>query len=131
MSGYLIDRIEKARNVTVHYRTELDSVEGSDEIERVTCRNLDTGDHSVHRVSDVYVMIGATPNCGFVHGLCKVDDHGFIETDDFFRTNHPLLFAVGDVRSQSVKRVANAAGEGATCIKWLWKELTLPAQVLA
>lgn len=126
MSVYLLDRIERSPNITVHYGCETDSIGGRDEVETVTFRNRESGAKTILPVSDVYVMIGATPNCGFIHGLCDVDAHGFIKTDDYFQTSHPRLYAVGDVRAGSVKRVANAAGEGATSIKWLWQALNAP-----
>jgi thioredoxin reductase (NADPH) len=69
------------------------------------------------------VMIGATPNSAFLAGLCEVDDRGFIVTDRDKATTIPGLYAVGDVRSGSVKRVANAVGEGATCVPHLWGHL--------
>ncbi|WP_260481556.1 NAD(P)/FAD-dependent oxidoreductase [Sphingomonas sp. J315] len=126
MSVYLLDRIERTPNITVHYGCETEIIGGADQVETVTFRNRKTDHRTILPVSDIYVMIGATPNCGFIHGLCQVDDHGFIVTDDFFQTSMPRLYAVGDVRAGSVKRVANAAGEGATSIKWLWQALHTP-----
>lgn len=123
MSDYLLRRILENENITVHLSAEIVSIDGNGWVESVTWRDPKSGVMERRDISDVYVMIGASPNCGFIHPHCEVDDHGFIVTDDRFRTSAPGLFAVGDVRSGSVKRCANAAGEGATAIKWLWKEL--------
>jgi thioredoxin reductase (NADPH) len=73
--------------------------------------------------TDIYVMIGAEPNSSFLTGTCALDKSGFVETDDFGQTKQPGLFAVGDIRAGSVKRVANAVGEGSSVVKWVWKYL--------
>ena len=119
MSDYLTDRLCRLPNVTLHTRTELVDLTGDTDLETATWRNLDTGETDTHNVTDVYVMIGAEPNCGFATGLCSLDSKGFINTDGY-STDVPGLFAVGDARSGSVKRVATAAGEGATCIPAVW-----------
>lgn len=124
MSDYLIRKLDAHPNVTLHARSEVQAFEGVDWIDGVTWKNLDTGTVESRTISDAYIMIGASPNCDFAGGLCELDDHGFIVTNESFETTSPGLYAVGDVRSGSVKRCANAAGEGATSIKWLWKYLT-------
>jgi thioredoxin reductase (NADPH) len=72
-------------------------------------------------------MIGAQPNASFLSPVCDLDSHGFVKTDDFYRTKKPGLFAVGDIRAGSVKRVANAVGEGSSVIQWVWRFLNPPA----
>lgn len=126
MSGYLIDRIEATPNILIHYEHEVEQIDGSDWVEQVTLSDRKSGEKRVLSATDVYVMIGASPNALFIDGLCSADTHGFLETDDRFQTKCPGLYAVGDVRAGSVKRVANAVGEGSTVIKWVWQTLNPP-----
>lgn len=126
MSGYLIDRIAAADNIDTHFGAEIETIHGDHHVEGVTF-----ADGATLEVSDIYVMIGAQPNTEFLAGVCGTDAHGFIQTDDFFQTKQPGLFAVGDARAGSVKRVANAVGEGATVAKWIWRYLFPPPPELA
>lgn len=115
MSSYLYERILACDQIKVHYETEVLMVGGTDlEITDIMTTKGDI------QISDLYVMIGASPNADFLGGLVAVDRRGFIETDDGFVTSVPGIFAVGDIRAGSVKRVANAAGEGAACVNKLW-----------
>jgi thioredoxin reductase (NADPH) len=127
MSAYLIDRIEACSNVTPHPRTEVHRIGGDGKVEWVQLRSLDTGDIEQRPITDVFVMIGATPNTRFLTGMCSLDDKGFVVTDDHKATTTPGLYAVGDVRAGSVKRVANAVGEGGSVVQWLWRFLFPPA----
>lgn len=129
MSSYLLERLYYAPNIALHFDTELSRINGDERVSGVTLYNkahettLDLPD-----VTDVYVMIGAVPNAPFLSTVCELDPHGFVKTDDFYQTKRPGLFAVGDIRSGSVKRVANAVGEGSSVIKWVWRYLFPPAQ---
>ncbi len=131
MSAYLIERIRAAPNVTVHYWTEIDEIVGSRRIENVVLRDNLTGRKVRRKISDVFVMIGAKPNSKCVNTLCETDAAGFIETDEHFATSVPGLFAVGDIRAGSVKRVANAVGEGSVCVPAVWNYLNPPPAVKA
>lgn len=116
MSHYLWNRVKEQPNVTINHRAETHFIYGDVHVEGIDWQNLDTTE-IIHRdVSDIYVMIGATPNCTFAGSLVESDEKGFIKTDSNFQTNTPGLYAVGDIRSGNVKRVANAAGEGAAAI---------------
>jgi thioredoxin reductase (NADPH) len=128
MSGYLIDRIYEQDNITLHFEAELEKLHGDDWVEAVTLIHKD-GSRTELDVTDVYVMIGAEPHAAFARDACATDEHGFIQTDDFYQTKLPGLFAVGDVRAGSVKRVANAVGEGSSVVKWLWRYLFPPLPV--
>lgn len=114
MSYYLYDRIRKTPNIQVHYEHDTDEILKD---AKGHVRGLHFTNGTSIDVSDVYVMIGAKPNCHFLDGLCDVDDKGFIKTTDMFKTSCDGIYAVGDIRSGSIKRVANAAGEGAACIQ--------------
>lgn len=127
MSTYLLERIYETANIALHFDTEIAKVHGKGWVNGVTLAHGD-GAETQLPATDVYVMIGAEPNASFLSTVCEVDDHGFVKTDDFYQTHKPGLFAVGDIRSGSVKRVANAVGEGSSVIKWVWRYLFPPAQ---
>jgi thioredoxin reductase (NADPH) len=124
MSYYLYDRIANTPNIEVHTQTDTKQILPNSK-GRVGA--LEFMDGKVLPVSDVYVMIGATPNCHFLNGLCDVDEKGFIMTTDAFKTSCEGIYAVGDIRSGSIKRVANAAGEGAACIQPIFRFLNKKA----
>jgi thioredoxin reductase (NADPH) len=131
MSGYLLERVKAHPHITIHFNSEVDAIDGEEWVDMVLLKDRETGTLSVLEASDVFVMIGAQPNASFADTLDCTNDKGFIPTDDFFRTELPGLFAVGDIRADNVKRVANAVGEGSTVIKWVWRYLKeeLPAQL--
>ncbi len=119
MSSYLIGRIETSSRITVHPYTEIDRLEGDASLRCVTFANRRTGESATRPIENLFVMIGAEPNTGWLFGTIALDRKGFIVTgleDSFessrYATNIPGIFAVGDVRSGSVKRVASAVGEG-------------------
>ena len=123
MSQYLISRIESSSRITLYTDSEIVKLEGESSLESVTWINRKSGDLTVKPIGDVFVMIGAEPNSGWLFGTVKLDKKGFIctgGTDGFettpFATSVPGMFAVGDVRSNSVKRVASAVGEGSVVI---------------
>ncbi|MFM0114982.1 FAD-dependent oxidoreductase [Paraburkholderia nemoris] len=126
MSHYLIERVLSLPNVTVHTRVELTALEGSTRLERVHYRGAGgvEGSMTAHHL---FVFIGAEPNTGWL-ATCGVelDSKGFVQTgtalSDATLQSVPLqtsvqgIFAIGDVRSGSTKRVASAVGEGAGVI---------------
>ncbi|HWU57049.1 MAG TPA: NAD(P)/FAD-dependent oxidoreductase, partial [Rhizomicrobium sp.] len=122
MSQYLIDRIRALPNVEVLLRTEICGLEGTEgNLKQVRCRHRDTGAESLCDVSQVFSFIGAEPNTGWlVQSGIHLDDKGFVVTGGDGRhaleTNCDGIFAVGDVRCGSVKRVAAAVGEGSTVV---------------
>lgn len=123
MSQYLMSRIENSSHITLCPNCEIEKLEGESSLERVTWKNRLTGERTVKSIGSVFVMIGAEPNSGWLFGSVRLDKKGFIVTggtDGFentpYATNVPGIFAVGDVRSKSVKRVASAVGEGSVVI---------------
>jgi thioredoxin reductase (NADPH) len=123
MSSYLIGRIETSSRITVHPYTEIDRLEGDASLRCVTFANRRTGESATRPIENLFVMIGAEPNTGWLFGTIALDRKGFIVTgleDSFessrYATNIPGIFAVGDVRSGSVKRVASAVGEGSIVV---------------
>ena len=123
MSQYLISRIERSPHITLYTQTEIVGLRGEGALELVTWTNRKSGESVTKRIPIVFVMIGAEPNSGWLFGTVKLDGKGFVVTggDDAseltpYATNRPGFYAVGDVRSTSVKRVASAVGEGSVVI---------------
>jgi thioredoxin reductase (NADPH) len=117
MSNYLAQRLTHHERVTVHPRSELSAVHGTDRLSALTWR-----DHVLEQdvrldASALFLMIGADPCTTWLHELgVELDAKGFVVTHDGFATSVPGVFAVGDVRAGSVKRVASAVGEGSVVI---------------
>jgi thioredoxin reductase (NADPH) len=132
MSQYLVDRIRALSNVEVLLRTEICGLQGADAmLEKVRWRDQDSGAETERPIAHVFSFIGADPNTDWlVDGGVTLDEKGFIVTG--LDGRHPLetcsegVFAVGDVRRGSVKRVAAAVGEGSTVVSaihvWLAKQ---------
>ncbi|HUJ01288.1 MAG TPA: FAD-dependent oxidoreductase [Usitatibacter sp.] len=123
MSRYLIDRIAATPNIEVLTRTEIVHVEGAQErgVEAVTWRNRDSREEATRPVRNVFLFLGADPATGWLAGCdVELDTHGFVKTGADARaplaTSVPGVFAIGDVRAGSVKRVGGAIGEGANVV---------------
>ncbi len=122
MSQYLIDRIRALPNVEVLTRTEICDLEGAPgQLSRVRWKNRDSGEVAERRIGHVFSFIGAEPNTDWLEGSgVHLDDKGFVVTGidnaHLLATSRDGVFAVGDVRCGSVKRVAAAVGEGSTVV---------------
>jgi thioredoxin reductase (NADPH) len=123
MSQYLISRIEGSSHITLHTDSEIEKLGGNPSLEFVVWVNRKTGESTEKPIGSVFVMIGAEPNSGWLFGIVKLNKKGFIVTggeDGFettpYATSVPGIFAVGDVRANSVKRIASAVGEGSVVI---------------
>jgi thioredoxin reductase (NADPH) len=140
MSRYLIRRIEESPNVIVRPHTEIVSLEGNHHLESVRWQNSQTGQTEKHNIRHLFVMTGADPNTGWLNGCIVLDAKGFINTGPdlssenlsasgwslkrqpyLLETSLPGVFAAGDVRGSSIKRVASAVGEGSTAISFVHK----------
>jgi thioredoxin reductase (NADPH) len=141
MSQYLVDRIAAEPNVVLHTRTELVALRGTPErgVERVRWRDHSAGvEHEVD-IRNVFIFIGADPATGWLPGCgVAVDKAGFVVTGPAadplrmpLETSVPGVFAVGDVRSGSVKRVGSAIGEGAQVVAALHSYLSGSRQSVA
>jgi thioredoxin reductase (NADPH) len=120
MSRYLIDRIAALPNVEVHVGSEVVALEG-DRAEGLVAAEFRTRDGGSHRCAlrHLFLFIGAEPNADWLRGCAETDRRGFILTGQGPRpleTNVPGVFAIGDVRAGSTKRVAAAVGEGAAVV---------------
>ncbi len=128
MSSYLTSRLEADPRVTVEYGAEVSELHGSDHLEAVTIRQVKTGATRRLDTRAVFIMVGAAPNTAWLSGLVALDDKGFVITgsgtdsaESPFATSMPGIFAVGDVRAGSVKRVASSVGEGSVVISKVWE----------
>jgi thioredoxin reductase (NADPH) len=123
MSQYLISRIDRSPHITLYTDSEIEKLEGKITLESVTWANRRNGNSTTKPIGGVFVMIGAEPNSGWLYGTVKLDNKGFVLTggaDGFestpYATSVPGIYAVGDVRAKSVKRIASAVGEGSVVI---------------
>jgi thioredoxin reductase (NADPH) len=146
MSRYLIRRIEQNPKIVLKTHTEIMALEGGGEggghLRYVRWQNSRTGDVEEHKISNVFVMAGAAPNTGWLDGCIALDTKGFIKTGPdlspenmgaagwplarqpyLLETSLPGIFAVGDVRGGSIKRVASAVGEGSIAISFVHQVL--------
>ena len=124
MSEYLIQRITDSRDITVHTETQVTALIGETSLEAVRWRHT-SGEETEQIAPNLFSMIGAVPNADWLDGCVELDEHGFVKTGPFweespsvsqFACSIPGVFAVGDVRSQSVKRVASGVGEGSVVV---------------
>lgn len=125
MSDYLIQRIEQSPKITLHPFTEVTALVGDHLLRKVTWTDRNTGATETRPVGNLFVMIGAEPNTDWLDGCLTLDNKGFIETGrdadgmalaSPYATTTPGIFAVGDVRSGSIKRVASGVGEGSVVV---------------
>jgi len=123
MSKYLIDRIAATPNIELLTRTELTHVSGSHEsgLESVTWTNHATGREETRPIHHVFLFLGAEPSTDWLKDCdVSVDAKGFVATGGDaslpLQTSVPGVFAIGDVRAGSVKRVGGAIGEGAAVV---------------
>jgi thioredoxin reductase (NADPH) len=128
MSSYLTSRLEADPGITIEYHSEVAALEGDEHLESVTIRNVQSGQSRKVAARALFIMVGAAPNTEWLSGLVKLDDKGFVVTGSGpatspFATSHPGIFAVGDVRAGSVKRVASAVGEGSVVISKIWEHV--------
>jgi thioredoxin reductase (NADPH) len=147
MSRYLIQRITENPGIELHCKTVIVALKGDTQLEHVTWLDKKTGETSVHDIRHVFIMAGASPRTEWLQGCVAMDDKGFILTgrdlDDptgiapptawpltrapqMLETSLPAVFAVGDVRSGNVKRVASAVGEGAIAVHLVHRALADP-----
>jgi thioredoxin reductase (NADPH) len=128
MSSYLSSRLEADPRITIEYGAEVSALQGADHLEALTIRDVKTGASNVVDTRALFIMVGAAPNIEWLSGLVKLDDKGFVITGSGadsaaspFATSLPGIFAVGDVRAGSVKRVASSVGEGSVVISKVWE----------
>lgn len=127
MSDYLLSRLKAHPKITLHTQTEVCDLHGDGTLAGVSVK----GPEGVQRldVAALFVMVGAAPNTAWLSGLIDLDEKGFVPTGREFggrsqyETSCPGVFAVGDVRAGSVKRVASAVGEGSVVMSAVWNHV--------
>ncbi len=143
MSRYLIRRIETNPSIVLLTETEIVALDGAVHLEQVRWRDERTGREETRDIRHVFLMTGAVPNTRWVERCLLLDDKGFIRTGPdlsrdelsaagwpltrppyLLETSRPGVFAVGDVRSGNVKRVASAVGEGSIAIAFVHQVLS-------
>ena len=146
MSRYLIDQIERNPRITVTPRTQVTALLGKDQLEGVELLETSREQRSALAVRGLFVFIGAQPSTGWLAGQLAEDSHGFLLTGTsipqaqlgdtgrtplFLETSRPGVFAVGDVRSGSVKRAASAIGEGSMAVRLVFERLQATGSAVA
>ena len=142
MSRYLIRRIEESPNITLHTRTQIVALQGNGRLEGLSWTSQETGVTETRPIRHLFSMTGASPNTTWLNGCVVLDEKNFVKTGAdlspqdletwhwplrrppfLFETSLPHIFAVGDVRSGSIKRVASAVGEGSVVVQLIHKAL--------
>ncbi|NEQ29074.1 MAG: FAD-dependent oxidoreductase, partial [Microcoleus sp. SIO2G3] len=142
-SQYLIDQIAETPNITVQTHSSVIEAKGETSLEAITIKNTLTGETQTVPATSLFIFIGAQPRTDWLDGVIEKDERGFIitgpdllrnqerikgwtlERDPFLlETNVPGVFAVGDVRHGSVKRVASGVGEGSICVQFVHQYLS-------
>jgi thioredoxin reductase (NADPH) len=125
MSQYLLDEVTAQENISIRTSTEVVDGAGDTRLERLVLRDA-SGSTETVPADALFILIGAEPNTGWLPPEIARDDRGFVVTDSgglMFETSVPGVFAIGDVRSGSVKRVASAVGEGSVVIQQVHRHL--------
>lgn len=119
MSRYLIDQVTRIGNANIMLGSEIRELLGDQSLEALVVADRDTGARRMIRARALFVFIGASPSTGWLGDMVELDGNGFVRTGPRspLQTSEPGIFAVGDVRSGSTKRVAAAVGEGAMVIR--------------
>ena len=128
MSSYLSSRLAADPRISIEYNAEVTALHGAGHLDAVTVRDTRTGAIRIVDTRALFIMVGAAPNTEWLAGMVDLDDKGFVVTGTGdaaaaspFATSMPGVFAVGDVRAGSVKRVASAVGEGSVAISKVWE----------
>jgi thioredoxin reductase (NADPH) len=132
-----VDQIEQNPKIEVYRNTEVRELIGGDTLEQIVLEEVTSGERTTLSVRALFVFIGADPKTGWLDGQIALDDRGFVltgaaaasssegdgSTPLLLETSRPGVFAAGDVRSGSVRRLASAAGEGAMSVRLVHERL--------
>ena len=143
MSRYLVDQVERNESIEVVRHSQVVELIGDRELEGVTIADCRSGERSRLDARAMFAFIGASPHTEWLEGQLAADDAGFLLTGRdiqdadlaeydgdrplFLETSRPGIFAVGDVHSGSIKRVASAVGEGSMAVRLVHQRLTVPS----
>ncbi len=131
MSDYLVQRIERHERISLHPYSEVTALAGDSNLRAVTWTDRRSGVQTTRPASGIFVMIGAEPNTQWAAGCLELDAQGFVctgaqagaDVDSPYATSRAGVYAVGDVRSGSVKRVASGVGEGSVVVQAIHRYL--------
>jgi len=136
MSRYLISRIDACADITLRTWTRVEALEGDSHLEKLRWSNQQSGESEERNIRHLFLMTGANPNTDWLQGCLALDEKQFIRTGTELGDTWPLrrspyllesslpgVFAVGDIRSGSIKRVASAVGEGSMAVQFVHKFL--------
>ena len=136
MSRYLISRIEASPDITLRSWTEVEALEGDAHLKRVRWRQTQNGSVETRDIQHLFLMTGASPNTAWLQGCLELDAKQFVKTGadvgpgwplsrapHMLETSRPRVFAVGDIRAGSIKRVASAVGEGSMAVQFVHQVL--------
>jgi thioredoxin reductase (NADPH) len=113
-SEILIKEVENNPKITVHFNTEIQSIEGEQLVNKIKVVNNKTNKESQIKTEAVFVFVGLVPNTQFLAGSgVELDERGFVKTNGKLETNIKGIFCAGDVRSGATEQIASAVGEGA------------------
>lgn len=143
MSQYLIDQIKQTANIRVEYNSSVTQAHGDERLEAISVYCTESDETNIYPANSLFVLIGAMPHTNWLEGVIERDERGFIITGaelvrdgkmpkgwtldrapSLLETNVPGIFAVGDVRKGSVKRVASGVGEGSVAISFVHQYLS-------
>jgi thioredoxin reductase (NADPH) len=143
MSQYLIDQIKQTENIKVEYNSSVVEAHGKEHLEEISVFCSESSETNTYPANSLFILIGATPHTDWLEGVIERDEHGFIlsgadlmrdgkppknwnldRAPGLLETNVPGIFAVGDVRKGSVKRVASGVGEGSVAISFVHQYLS-------
>jgi thioredoxin reductase (NADPH) len=143
MSEYLVERIEKTPNIEVLLKTAVAAVDGGDHVESVRISRAESGEEETRSAAALFIFTGAEPCADWLGGVVQRDRNGFLLTGSqlledgkppkdwplerppfLLESSVPGIFVVGDVRSNSVKRVASAVGEGSIAVQFVHEYLS-------
>lgn len=132
MSSYLSSRLAADPRIAIEFGADVSALYGDAHFEAVTVRDAASGATRVVETRALFIMVGAVPNTDWRSGLVDLDAKGFVITGlgssaGPFGTSRPGIFAVGDVRAGSVKRVASSVGEGSVVISKVWEHVNRKA----
>ncbi|MEL7132933.1 MAG: NAD(P)/FAD-dependent oxidoreductase, partial [Pseudomonadota bacterium] len=129
MSDYLLQRLQSHPRITIHLCTEVKELHGQDRLDAIAIHDRRGGQDWQLNTKALFVMVGAAPNTKWLSDLVELDEKGFVKTGaevggaSGYETSCPGIFAVGDVRAGSVKRVASAVGEGSVVMSAVWAHI--------
>jgi thioredoxin reductase (NADPH) len=143
MSQYLIDQIKQTPNIRVEYNSSVTEAHGDEHLEAISVHCTESGETNNYAANSLFILIGAMPHTDWLEGVIERDEHGFVlsgadllrdgkpprgwnldRSPGLLETNVPGIFAVGDVRKGSVKRVASGVGEGSVAISFVHQYLS-------